>query len=959
MGRVELKNVVFLTGATGFLGTQIIRRLIKKENICVIVLVRGQNFEDAHRHLRRTWWEWPDLMEKIVGQKKFKTGDLNENKIYILNGDISKEGLGLENEEYNYLVDNLTYIIHAAADIRLNVPIDDLRKINVTGTKNLVRLASAVHKNHGILRFSHLSTAYVAGGQDGLISENTLSDDYGFLSNYEQSKYEGELIVKESGLPISIFRPGMVVGDSTSGYVKTFNTIYVLLRLYLNKMLLLIPVSEDSKINLVPVDYVADSVVELTLDENAEGFTFHLTAPYSSLPNVKEFINFIQQWANDNLGLKLQKPLFLPSSFIPYISFFLKYTNNGKRLSKTIKELQPYLNEDREFSRTNLENLLGPYNLNWKKFLPEILKYAVYNGFFHRSERTVHEQILFRLKSTSRPVNYYDIINSKFKKTEPSDIRINIINAVKSLKALGVGPGDRVAIIGYNNTRYLTLDVSIGLLGAVSVPVYYTSPMSEINDILNDSGAKVIFIGTPQLLEHLMDFENEQTIISFYNDSFEHSSDILSWQEFLGVGEEFEDVENSDEEIIAPVDFNDIATIRYTSGTTGKPSGVIFNHGNLRWMAEYIASMPPWHDRTRQVSYLSFLPMNHVVEGILGIYSPYYAPTSLKLYFLEDFQDLEATLPKVRPTIFFSVPRFYEKVWSKIQKSWLGSMYLKVNEGIVKNMLRKILRRTILKQTGLDACAQLIVGSAPISIDLLMSYQELGIQIHNAYGLTEAPLVTINRLGSNRLGTVGEPLPATDVKILDDGEVAVRGPQVTSGYFNDKTRNDLLFQDNWLLTGDYGYITTDGSLVITGRKKELIVNSYGKSISPLKIEGMLKHIDGVSEVMVVGDEKPYCISLIWVDEDIDPDEISISIKDINSKLSNPEKIKRWAILKNDLSIENGDLTANLKLKRENILKRHQDLLKLIYNDKCRQKLRENKQDLNLININGEGKTNEY
>ena len=197
------------------------------------------------------------------------------------------------------------------------------------------------------------------------------------------------------------------------------------------------------------------------------------------------------------------------------------------------------------------------------------------------------------------------------------------------------------------------------------------------------------------------------------------------------------------------------------------------------------------------------------------------------------------------------------------------------------------------------------------------------------------------------------------MKILDDGEVAVRGPQVTSGYFNDKTRNNLLFQDKWLLTGDYGYITTDGSLVITGRKKELIVNSYGKSISPLKIEGMLKHIVGVSEVMVVGDEKPYCISLIWVDEDVDPDEISTSIKDINSKLSNPEKIKRWAILKNDLSIENGDLTANLKLKRENILKRHQDILKLIYNDKCRQKLSENKHNLNLINIDGEGRTNEY
>ena len=335
--------------------------------------------------------------------------------------------------------------------------------------------------------------------------------------------------------------------------------------------------------------------------------------------------------------------------------------------------------------------------------------------------------------------------------------------------------------------------------------------------------------------------------------------------------------------------------------------------------------MPPWADRNHDVSYLSFLPMNHVVEGILGTYAPYYAPAPLKLYFLEDFKDLEITLPRVRPTIFFSVPRFYEKIWSKIMQSRVGNMYLNANEGMIKKILRRILKRSILKQTGLDACAQLIVGSAPVSTELLNSFNELGIEIYNAYGLTEAPLVTINKLGSNRIGTVGEPLPNTNVKINNDGEVIVQGPQVTSGYFNNKNHNNLFLQNKWLLTGDYGYLTSEGSLVITGRKKELIVNSYGKSISPLKIEGMLKHINGVSEVMVIGDEKPYCIAMIWVDENIDPEKIVIAMKDVNSKLSNPEKIKRWVILKNDLSIENGDLTANLKLKRENILKRHKIL----------------------------------
>ncbi len=945
MGSEKLKDIIFFTGATGFVGTQIVRRLIKKADVCIIVLVRGKTFEDASKHLSRAWWEWPDLMEEIEELNRFNLDNYRNHKINLINGDLSEENLGLENSIYNSLVNSLTHIIHTAADIKLNASLEDLRRINVNGTENLLKLASDAHKNHEICRFSHLSTAYVAGGRTGNISEESLTNNCGFLSNYERSKYEGELKVKQSGLPISIFRPGMVVGDSKTGYIKTFNTIYVLIRLYLNNQLYLMPVSRNVKINLVPVDYLADAVMELTFDKNAEGLTFHITAPYSTLPNAEEFMDFIQKWAYNNLELKISKPLFLSPSTIPYISNLLKITGStGNRLNKILKELAPYLNEDREFSRINSTKFLGNYKLDWKKFLPTLLDYAIYNGFFHRSERTVHEQILFRLNSLNRLVKYYDIVDNRFLLLKQQDMRINILNALKALKILGVKPGDRVAIVGFNNTRYLTLDVSIGLLGAVSVPIYYTSPVDEIIEILDDCGAKVIFIGTPYLLNHLNKFENMEIVVSFCNDTVEKSN-ILSWDEFLSTG--MKDHSESDLKIVSPVDFNDVATIRYTSGTTGKPSGVTFTHGNLRWMAEYVASMPPWKERTKLVTYLSFLPMNHVIEGILGIYAPYYAPTSLKLYFLENFQDLENTLPKVRPTIFFSVPRFYEKLWSMIIKSWWGNQYLNVNNSSIKNILRKILRRSVLKQTGLDECAQLIVGSAPISIDLLKNFRNLGIEIHNAYGLTEAPLVTINRLGSNRIGTVGEPLPKTDIKIVD-GEVLVRGPQVTPGYFNDKSRNDLNFQNNWLLTGDYGYQNEEGSLVITGRKKELIVNSYGKTISPLKIEGMLKHINGVSEVMLIGDEKPYCISLIWVDETVNPEELSFSIEKINSKLSHPEKIKRWAILKNDLTIENGDLTANLKLKRENILKRHQNLVNFIYDDNFRNNVNNNPSNSNII-----------
>ena len=1002
-----MTNTVFLTGATGFLGTQIVRRLIKKENCKIIVLVRGEDAESTKRHLTRAWWEWPELLElldepaenlvqnlseplkkddesnkpsktenkpynlKDKRDKKDKKNkgnkrDKKDKKVQLVRGDITKERFGLEKEVYADLVGKVTHIIHTAADLRLNAPLEDLREINVHGTLNVLKLGEDADFNHGIQRFSHISTAYVAGGRKGFVNEDSLTDKYGFLSNYEKSKFEGEIEVRKSGLPVSIFRPGMVVGDSQTGYVKTFNTVYVVLRLYLTGKLRIVPVSPSLKVNMVPVNYVADAVSSLTFEQDAEGQTFHLTAPSDSLPTVRELVDFIRAWAKDNLDLKLPKPLFLPFSFLtPMFSNFQRLTGLDG-ITRAITTLSPYFQEEREFSRRNLEKFKGPYELQWKSFLPRLLDYAVYMGFFHRSDRTVHEQVLFRLESRSRPVDYYDVMDGKFKKRSSSEVRSDMLKAARSLQSIGVGPGDRVAMVGFNSTRYLTLDVATGLVGAVSVPLYYTSPLDEIKDILKDCEASVLFIGTPDILDKFGELEDvEIPLISFCRDSVELPSRVTGWKEFLKLGAD-EPTEGSMP--VAPVDFNSTATIRYTSGTTGKPSGVSFTHGSLRWMAEFIASMPPWPDRNHEVSYLSFLPMNHVVEGILGTYAPYYAPSPLKLYFLEDFKDLEKTLPRVRPTIFFSVPRFYEKVWSRIVQSKLGHVYLEMDEGVKKRTLRRIIKRAAIKSTGLDACAQLIVGSAPVSEDLLTCYRVLGVEVHNAYGLTEAPLVTINRLGANKIGTVGEPLPCTEVKVKDDGEVMVRGPQVTKGYFNNENQ-DLLFEDGWLLTGDYGNLTPEGSLVLTGRKKEMIVNSYGKSISPLKIESMLRDIDCVSEAMILGDKEPYCISFIWVAEDVNPDHIDWAVQKVNSKLSHPEKIKRWAVLKNDLSIENGDLTANLKLKRENIIKHYQDLIKFMYAgvDKCldehdacnKEKIPENIVKLGTIHLGSEGNYHEH
>jgi long-chain acyl-CoA synthetase len=306
------------------------------------------------------------------------------------------------------------------------------------------------------------------------------------------------------------------------------------------------------------------------------------------------------------------------------------------------------------------------------------------------------------------------------------------------------------------------------------------------------------------------------------------------------------------------VGFSDLATLRFTSGTTGAPKGVTFRHSQVLWLAETVASLMPWKARTNPARYLSFLPMNHVVEGILGTYAPSYLPAPVDIFFLEDFHALSRVLPRVRPTVFFSVPRFFDKVWERFAQSFAGRLYLALPcrgfGGALRKSLRPLLRISLLRRVGLDRCSQIIAGSAPCPENMIEDYRELGIEIHNAYGLTEAPLVTINRHGANRLGTVGIPLPKTQVRIATDGEVLVAGPQVTAGYFNGSSED--IFKSGWLCTGDLGELDPDGNLIIRGRKKELLITSYGKNIHPVKIEGMLRQIPGMAEAMVVGDNRP-------------------------------------------------------------------------------------------------------
>ncbi len=939
---------VLLTGATGFLGAQIARQLLREKDLTVIALVRAEDMAAAARRLSRAWWDWPELNNALTPHPPlpFRERGREGVRVEALAGDVSLPHLGLDDGTYSLLARRITHIIHAAADLRVNAPLDELRKTNVQGTANVLELAYLAHEDHRLERFAHVSTAYVAGASSGSIDEADLTSIHGFNNAYELSKYQGECLVQAAkrDLPISVFRPGMIVGASDTGEIKTFNTFYYPLRLYFSGKYPLIPVDPSLPVNIIPVDYVAEAIVRLTFNPEAIGLTFHLTAPSDSMPKAGELVEFLRAWAREHLGLRLPKPVLVklplpkrqyqPDRGPQNWSEIQSQAKRKPRWSELngLLTLLPYFIDHKQFQRDNVDRLLGSYRLDWHEFLPNLLSFAINQGFMHRTERTVHEQLLVRLQSKTRPIKYFDIVQGKIIPRNSSDVRREILAAAGALIALGIQPEDRVAIVGLNSTRYLELDTAIGLVGAVSVPLYYTSPAADIDHILTASGSRLLLVGAPKILDILDEIKTDLPIVSFYREPAPANlgREVISWEAFLALGIDYKAPDQSQ------VGLNDLATLRYSSGTTGKPKGVSFQHHHLRWMGQTMASLMPLKVLNKKADYLSFLPMNHVTEGILAMYCPYYVPVAVNIYFLEDLYDIQNVLPRVRPTLFFSVPRIFERIWEKVETNPIGRRYLTLPAGKLKRAIGSFVGWQTLRNAGLDRCAQLISGSAPCGEGLLENFRELGIEIHDAFGMTEAPLVTMNRLGANHLGTVGKPLPETEIRIAEDGEVLVRGPQVMAGYFEGKADEKIVqpFRDGWLLTGDLGSITPDCNLVLKGRKKELFKTSYGKYVQPAKIESLLREIPGVDEAMLVGEERPYCTALLWVQDKAlyarVGNLIDLQISQVNRGLSHPEQVKRWAVLANDLSIDGGDLTANLKLRRQAITRRLDYVLKGLY-----------------------------
>ncbi len=902
---------ILITGITGFLGTEIVSEIMQTTDDTVYGLTRGSSISEATAVLSSLWYQRQELKDNIG------------IRIIPVLGDITERDLGLSVADQNRLIHNTDYIIHTAALIGIKHTRQEFKKVNVAGTNHVLKFARRIQADHPLKRFSHVSTAYVAGTRSGHIMENSLIDA-GFSSLYEQSKFEGESLVVKAmeQLPVSVFRPGQIVGDSRTGRVKNFNTLYYPLKLYLKRQTRIFPISPSMCVNMVPVDYVAGSIIRITFAADAAGKTFHLTAPSSMQPTVAELINSVRRWAGKKLSVHLPKPLFLPIPFLNKLGASYNQSNHNtekKNILTNMLSLSPYFTENKTFDTTNTKHYMGEYNLDWHTYLPHLLDYAVSKNFLDHNSRTVYEQAGFCLQSRHTAITYHDVTADGMRRSNAPSVNKQIERTLRALQALGIGAGSRIAISGINSISYFILDVAIGLSGATSIPLYYTTPAGELDELLQKSNASCFFIGDKRILSHIGQMTFTGKMISFTkNTPLPEDSRLMSWKQFLSLGH----MRNATP---VPVSYQDIATIRYTSGTTGNSKSVAFAHGQLRWMAETMSSLLSFKCRTKEASYLSFLPLSHVVEGILGAYTPYYLGTPLSLYFLNDFDSLAEILPKVRPTIFFSIPRFYEKIWDQLSQTGPGKLYITTESTFLKKILRPVLKNTLLRRAGLDQCDQLIVGSAPVSQKLLQNFRNLGIEIHNAYGLTEAPLITLNRLGANDLTTVGPPLPETKVTLADDGEILVTGPQVAVAY--DGRNSPCLH------TGDLGTITANGHLQIIGRKKEILINSYGKNINLQKVETLLKEIPGISEAMLIGEQRSYCIALLWPEDDQPaPDEkiLASAVRSVNEQLSHPEQIKRYALMSEPLKISTGELTPNLKLRRNQIAEVHRQTIEGLY-----------------------------
>ena len=507
-----------------------------------------------------------------------------------------------------------------------------------------------------------------------------------------------------------------------------------------------------------------------------------------------------------------------------------------------------------------------------------------------------------------------------------------------------ISRGDTCVLLSENRPEWLISDIAIMNAGGVTVPLFTTYSQKDYEYIINDCKPKICIVSNYSQLKKIEKFiSNDTKVLSIEN----ISEKIDSIQNILK--------KNLKQEInFITRDYNqnikrkDLACIIYTSGTTGNPKGVMLSHGGILSNCEGAQEILKSLVTNNEPVFLTWLPLSHSYEHTVQ-----YVQISLgaKVFYAESLEKLLPNMSVAKPTIMTAVPRFYQNLYSKIfsnfsrQKGFkkklientiilgtknLNKVKLNFKEKIVNFFCEILVRRKIRNQFG-GKLKAFVSGGGALDQKVGEFLNSIGLPTLQGYGLTEtSPVVSCNIPGKIKIETVGPPFRTNEVKIAEDGEILVKGENVMLGYWNMKKETDEVLKDSWLHTGDIGEITKDGNLKITDRKKEIIVNLGGDNISPSKIENILCLNDKIKQSFVYGDKKNFLVALIVSETNENRKEIELYVENLNKTLSLVEKVKKFKLIEEEFTIENGMLTPTLKLKRKKILEKYKNDLEKLY-----------------------------
>jgi long-chain acyl-CoA synthetase len=564
-------------------------------------------------------------------------------------------------------------------------------------------------------------------------------------------------------------------------------------------------------------------------------------------------------------------------------------------------------------------------------------------------------------KTPERPA-YFMRNGKEWKPTSWANHVAEARRAARALIALGFRPNDTVTIIGANRPEWVHFDMAAMLAGGVPAGIYTTSSPAELAYIVNHAEAAFLLVENDEQWRKVQaqraQMPKLEHVVFMRGAAVPDDPIALSWEQFLAAGDTVPD--SLIEERLEGIRLEAPGTFIYTSGTTGPPKAVMLSHWNLLWTASTGSERlkPTQDDRT-----ISYLPLSHVAEQMFTIHGS--AAVGLAVYFAPTIEKLRDDILDVRPTLFFGVPRVWEKFYeamrprlasaSPVRKaiaSWARGVGLQVNRlrmsGVepagalaAEYALAKRLVFSRVKQAiGLNEARLLVSGAAPLAREVMDFFASFDLLIHEVYGQSESSgPTTFNRDNAIKLGTVGQPIPGMEVRLADDGEVLVRGPAVFLGYYKDPKGTAEALIDGWLHTGDLGSFDGSGFLSITGRKKEIIITAGGKNIAPNNIEDLLKAIPLVNDAVVIGDRRKYLVALISLKPDVAErfaaehkltgplheslviaQEIQKGVDRVNEELSRVEGIRRFKVLARSLSMDSGELTPTMKTRRNVVAK---------------------------------------